>query len=740
MLERLADVVLRRRKLVLVLAALLFGVAGGVGGGVAEHLSSGGFEDPGAESTQAEKLLVDHFEGGQPNLLLLVTAKGGSVDDPAVRQAGLALTQELGAEADVVGAVSYWTLGDAPPLKNEAGNKALVLARVDGTQDEINDRMEHLSPTFTRSTEVLTVGVGGFAEVFREVGETIEADLAKAEAVALPITLLLLVLVFGSVVAATLPLAVGGLAIIGTFLVLRLLTTVTEVSIFSLNMTTAMGLGLAIDYSLFIVARFREELRQGVEVAPAIRRTVATAGRTVVFSAVTVAASLAALLVFPLAFLRSFAYAGIAVVALAAVASVVVLPALLAVIGHKVDALVLFRRRPKDVGEGFWHRVAMAVMKRPLPVATAVTALLLLLGAPFLGVQFGLPDDRVLHEGASSRQVTQAIREEFGSNEAGAISAVAWGIGDPSTRTADIERYATDLSTLDGVTRVDAMTGTYIDGVRVFGPTPLSTRFRGSDGTFVSAVPSIEPLSPEGEALVKEIRSRPAPFPVQVTGFSAQLVDSKESLFSRLPLAGGVIALVTFIVLFLAFGSLLVPAKAVVLNLLSLTATFGAMVWVFQDGNLSGALDFTATGMLDTTTPILMFCIAFGLSMDYEVFLLSRIKEEHDLGADNVTSVAVGLERTGRIVTAAAALIAVVFIATGMSRVTFIKLFGLGMALAVLMDATLIRATLVPAFMRVAGDANWWAPAPLRRFHQRWGVREDEAPREHEPEPAGVAP
>ena len=724
MLERMAAGVVRRRAQVLLGTLLFLVLSGAIGGNVATHLSSGGFDDPDAESTKGDTILEERFPGGQPNLVLLVTAKEGTVDSVAVREEGSALTKRLGAEADVAGAVSYWSLGNAPPLKSKDGKQAVVLARVKGTQDEINERMATLGPAYSLSGPTTTVRVGGFAQVFRQVGDTIEKDLARAEGIAVPITLLLLIFVFGSVVAASLPLAIGALAVVGTFLVLRALASVTEVSIFSLNLTTAMGMGLAIDYALFVVSRYREELRNGLDTAEAIVRTTATAGRTVVFSAVTVAASLAALLVFPLAFLRSFAYAGIAVVALAAVGAVVVLPALLAVLGPRIDKLVLFRRRPpKEVGEGFWHTAAMAVMRRPLPIATAVVLFLLLLGGPFLGAQFGLPDDRVLNKEATSRQVSDELRRNFDTNEAFGLSVVATGVDAPA-RAGDIDVYAKGLSTLGGVARVDATTGSYIKGQQVFPPAPASVRFVADDATFLSIVPSDEPMSAAGEQLVENVRALPAPFPVQVTGTSAQLVDSKASLFGKLPLAGLIIAIVTFVVLFLAFGSLLVPAKAVVLNLLSLSATFGVMVWIFQDGHLSGFLDFTATGLLDTTTPILMFCIAFGLSMDYEVFLLSRIKEEHDRTGDNVQSVAVGLERTGRLVTAAAATLSVVFIATATSHITFIKLFGIGLTLAVLMDATLIRAVLVPAFMRLAGNANWWAPAPLRRFHDKWGVKE----------------
>jgi putative drug exporter of the RND superfamily len=706
---------------------LLLAAAGIYGGGVVSSLVGGGFEDPSSESVQAGDVLDTTFGQGEPNLILLAEARSGSVDDPAAVSAGEALTARLDAEPNVEQAVSYWTLGKVPPLRSTDGDTAMVLARVDGDDpSEAAERASEIAETIVGDDGTLAVTAGGSAIVDEQISATVESDLARAEAIALPITLLLMVFVFGTIVAAVLPLAVGVFSVIGTFAVLQVIASITDVSIFALNLTTALGLGLAIDYSLFIVSRFREELAAGHHPRAAALRTIRTAGRTVVFSAATVAISLSAMLVFPMSFLRSFAYAGIAVALLAAVGSVVVLPALLAVLGPRVNKGRVLRRRPAPpVGTGVWHRVATFVMHRPIPIATAAIALLVFLGLPFFGIRFGTPDDRVLPAGDPAREVQDVLRADFTSREAGALEVVATGIGDPSTRRGDIEAYASTLSTIDGVARVDAATGSYVDGAEVAAPTSASARFVADDATWLAVVPAVEPLSPDGEAVVRDVRELASPLgDVQVGGPSAELVDSKDSLFSRLPFAAGIIAVTTFVVLFLMFGSLLVPLKAVVLNLLSLTATFGAMVWIFQDGNLSGLLDFTATGTIAVVMPILMFCIAFGLSMDYEVFLLSRIKEEHDNGADNVTSVAVGLERTGRLVTALAVLIAVVFVAFATSGVSFIKLFGVGLALAVLVDAFIIRSTLVPAFMRLAGNANWWAPAPLRRFHDRFGIRE----------------
>ena len=735
MLERVGLFVVRRRWLVLIATGLFVAAAGFFGGGVARQLSNGGFQDPSSESALAADALEDVFDTGEPNLLLLVTAEAG-VDDPAVREVGLALTAELAGEGHVVEVVSYWSLFNAPPLRGEDGRQALVLGRILGNEDEVREVIDDLSPRYNRESSGTTVAVAGSAELFRQVSERVEADLVKAESIAFPITLVLLVLVFGSVVAGLLPLAVGGVAILGTFLVLWILNQFTLVSIFSLNLTTALGLGLAIDYSLFIVSRFREEMANGLAPRDAVIRTVQTAGKTVAFSALTVAISLSALLVFPLDFLRSFAYAGVAVVILAGLAAVVFLPALLAVLGPRVDRFRIFRRRQPGATSGGWHRIATWVMRRPIPIATGVIVLLLFLGTPFLRVEFGLPDDRVLQPDSAIRLVTDDIRSNFTSNESATVSVVAVSSGPAQAMSAEIDDYASDLSRLDGVARVDAATGSFIAGTKVIGPTPISARFVGSDATWLSVVPNVEPVSPEGEALVAAVRETTAPFDVMVGGSSAALVDIKDSLGSRLWLAGLIIAVVTFVLLFLMVGSILVPLKAIVLNLLSLTATFGAMVWVFQDGNLSGFLNFTPTGTIMTTMPILMFCVAFGLSMDYEVFVLSRVKEEYDRTGDNTASVAAGLEKTGRIVTAAALVLAVVLLAFASSGVSFIQMFGIGMALAVVMDASLVRSTLVPAFMRLAGRANWWAPGPLRKIYQRFGISEASPPTASELEPA----
>jgi RND superfamily putative drug exporter len=741
MLERLGGVVVRRRWLVLAATGLLLVVAGLLGGGVFGATKSGGFTDPGAPSSKADRLLTERFGAGDANLVLIVTAGSGRVDDPAVAAAGQALTARLGADPKIAYAASYWTLGGAPPLRSANGNRALVLARIAGDDTDAIDWLhDHRSAyEFTAADGTVSVAVSGITAAYEEVSRTVESDLVKAEWIAFPITALGLLLVFGSVVAAALPLLVGVIAIVATLAVLHALALLTDVSVFSINLTTALGLGLAVDYSLFVVSRYREELaRNGGDHTGAVVRSVSTAGRTVLFSAVTVAASLIALLVFPFYFLRSFAFAGAAVVAIAAAAAVTTLPAVLAVLGPQRLERLRIRRRTGGLaavtGDGFWHRLAGAVMRRPVRSAAAVIAVLLVLGAPFLRVEFGYPDDRVLPEGAVTRKSADIIRAEFASQEQAGVSVAAPGLAADDPRLGG---YAAALSQVPGAARVDTALGSFVNGqlaVPASAAPPVFARFHpvpsqtAADGTWLNVVPSVEPLSEAGERLARAVRAieAPAGSDVLVGGQSAAMVDAKSALGARLPLAGSIIALITLVVLFAMFGSVLVPAKAVVLNLLSLTATFGAMVFIFQEGHGAGVLGFTATGALLVTMPVLMFCIAFGLSMDYEVFLLSRIKEQHDAGAGTTESVATGLEQTGRIVTAAAALLAVVFIAFATSGISFMKLFGVGLTLAVLMDATLIRGVLVPAFMRLAGEANWWAPKPLRRLHDRFGISESQ--------------
>ena len=722
---RLGRFTVARRRGILVSAVLFVIVAGVLGGGVVARLSSGGFDDPASDSAKAATALTDQFHAGPSDLVLVVGASDlTSVDAASVSAAATTLATKLAHEKGVENVASYWTT-HAPAMRSTDGRLALITARLTASGDAAQTRAGELAQSYAGADGPLTVHVGGAPVVFHEVGTTIEKDLARAESIAIPVTMLLLLLVFGTLVASGLPAVIGAVAVLGSFFALWVTTQITSVSIFAINLVTALGIGLGIDYALFLVTRYREELARGVEPHEAVVRTVASAGRTVVFSGITVAIALSALLVFPQFFLRSFAYAGIATVTLAVLAAVLVLPALLAVLGTRVDKFRVLRGATAVSDHGFWFRLSSFVMKRPWPILIGGVALLVALGLPFFRVSFGQTDDRVLPAASQSAQTGSLLRDRFDAREADPLSVVAPA---SAATTSQVSAYAAELSRVHGVTRVDAATGSYADGAQVATAGPAGTHFLAPSGpgTWLSVVVDVEPYSAAGKQVVAGLRAVPSPLgTTYVGGDAAVFADSQDSMGARLPWAIGIIAIATFILLFLFTGSVVLPLKALVLNTLSLSATFGAMVWIFQEGHLSQWLgDFTVTGQLDTSMPILMFCIAFGLSMDYEVFLLSRIKEEYDRTGDNTLAVQLGLQRTGRLVTSAAALLAIVFIAFATSGVTIIKMMGVGVALAVLVDATIVRGLLVPAFMRIAGDANWWAPAPLRRLYLRIGVRE----------------
>jgi RND superfamily putative drug exporter len=724
MLVRIARTVVRRRKAVLAAALLGMVLAGAFGGSVVSRLAGGGFTPGNSPSQLAANALSREFHAGEPNFVL-VLERHSSVDTPAAAAAGEAVAAELAGQSGVHDVLSYWSAGRPQSMRSRDGTDALVTAFLSGSDDHVTKRARQLATLFRGSRNGFEVLPAGGGVVYAAVSDGVQHDLTRAEMIAFPITFVLLVLVFGGLVAALMPLAVGGLAIVGTLLVLRLLSGFTEVSVYSLNLTTGLGLGLAVDYSLFVITRYREELRRRNNVEEALVAAVGSAGRTVLFSSVTVALSLSALLVFPLYFLRSFAYAGIPVVLIAALGAVVVLPALLAVLGGRVEALTVFRRRPADAEHGFWRRLAETVMRRPVLAGGAVLVVLAVLGSPFLSIHFGLPDDRVLPRSSPAQQASQLLRSAFPSNSARAVDVV-----DTSRPLAPaaIAAYATALSRLEHVAAVESAGGTAVHGQLVAAPGPDAIRYLSPRGTWLLVDSTVDPYSAAGRALVAQVREVPAPAPVLVGGAAAQLLDTEHAIGTRLPLAALIIALAMFLVLFLFTGSVVLPVKALILNLLSLSASFGAMVYIFQQGHLNWLVGHPiVTGTMDTSMPLLMFCVAFGLSMDYEVFLLSRIREVWLETGDNRRAVAVGLERTGRLITAAAVLIAAVWLTFLTSGVTFIKLLGFGMALAVLVDATLVRGVLVPAFMRLAGEWNWWAPRPLRRWHERHGLAESSA-------------
>ncbi|MFD3309197.1 MMPL family transporter [Streptomyces sp. NPDC058694] len=711
---RVARLVTTRPRLLLLLILLLTAGAVMVGGGVAERMSSGGSQIPGSESSYATAELERRWPASQPNLLLLVSPRDGSrdVDDPAVASAARDLARRLADEKAVLGVISYWQSEDTA-LRARDGGEALITARIKGDEDAVDDALEALEPRYRGAQGAVDVRLGGPAAVRHASQEVIADDLVRAEVIALPVTLILLVVVFGSAVAAALPLLVGIVSVLGTNAVLRVITEFTDVSVYAQNLTTALGLGLAIDYALFLVRRHREELAAGRDPRDAVAVTLRTAGRTVLYSALTVAVCLASMLVFEQYFLRSLAYAGIAVVLISAAASLVALPAALVLLGHRVNALRLpVGRRGGNPGAG-WARLARLVMRRAPLFAVGTVAVLLALGLPFKDVRFGTADDRQLPSSTEARVVQEELRNEFPGSPGSALAVLVEG--KPATEA--LAEYSGEVSQLPYVVQVAGPAGRFVDGKRVDDAPPAAG--------YVSVLHSAESASPQSVSLVKKIRSVPASFETSVTGPAAVLADTQHGTAERLPWALAVIAVTTLILVFLLTGSVLLPLLTVVVNGLSLTAMFGAVVWVFQDGHLSGALGFTPTGDIETALPVLMFCVAFGLSMDYGVFLVSRIKEEYELGGDHRDAVVLGIRRTGGLITAAALILAVVMVAIGTSRVTNIKMLGLGVGLAVLMDAMVVRALLVPAVLRLTGRATWWAPAPLRRLQRRAGLEEE---------------
>ncbi|MGE2719100.1 MMPL family transporter [Mycolicibacterium celeriflavum] len=759
MLQRIAHLAIAAPRRILAVAVLVMVACGVFGIPVAKHLSAGGFQDPTSESAKATQLLVDKFGQGDMELILSVHSDEGA-QSPAARAVGEELVAELRAAPSVVDVTSLWDAPStaAPALVSEDGKTGLIVAGITGGESGAQKHAKELTERLVHDRDGVTVRAGGEAMIYVQINGQSEKDLLKMEAIAIPLCFVALVWVFGGLLAAALPLAIGGFAILGSMAVLRGITYVTDVSIFAMNLTVAMGLALAIDYTLLIISRYRDEIADGADPESALVRTMATAGRTVLFSAMTVALSMVAMVLFPMYFLKSFAYAGIAVVSFAAVAAVVVAPAAIVLLGDRLDALDVRRfgrrlfGRPepvrKPVEQTFWYRCTKVVMRRSIPVALVIVTFLLVLGAPFLNARWGFPDERVLPQSASARQVGDDLRANFAVDSARNVAVVI-----PDTRGITpemVDSYAADLSRVADVSSVSAPGGTFVDG-RPVGPPSAATGVK--DGSAFLTVASAAPLfSDASEAQLDRLEavSTPGDVPVLLTGTAQVNRDSASAITSRLPLVLGVIGAITFVLLFLLTGSVVLPLKALVLNVLSLTAAFGALVWIFQEGHL-GALGTTPTGTLVANMPVLLFCIAFGLSMDYEVFLVSRIREYWlQLGDDgkrsarerNDESVALGLAKTGRVVTAAALLMSISFAALIAAEVAFMRMFGVGLTLAVLADATLVRMGLVPAFMHLLGRWNWWAPKPLARLHERIGFSESaelaSTPAKSSTEPAGT--
>jgi RND superfamily putative drug exporter len=706
MFNRLASLINRWPTAILVAAAIFVALAGLIGTRVFGALSGGGFQDHASESVKADgRLEVASHQRADGGLIALVRM-GQDANSPAVREEVDRVAQAMARDPAIDQVLTYYTT-NSPGFVSQDGRSTFVLAYVSwiADSDAAASRLQH---AFASDPAVT---LGGTGPVDNELNSTITADLARAEVIVFPILFLLSLWVFRGVVAALMPLLIGAITILGTFLGLWLITRLTPLSIYALNLSIGMGLGLSIDYSLFMVSRYREELRRGLTPADAIRRTLGTAGRTVFFSALTIAAAMASLLVFPLKFLYSMGAAGLLVAVLASTVSLLVLPSVLKLLGPRINALA--PRRWQQVQPGvsstrFWYRFSHFVMRRPFPIAVASAALLIALGLPFLSIRFSSVDVTTLPTSFGARQVSDYVVANFPPG-VGSSSIYVVAEAGPD-RMAEVSRYANTLAGLPHVQAVDQPVPVGADTMRV--------NLRSDTGTF----------SAENLAIVKQVRATNPPFPVLVGGASASFYDLQASLRSRLPLAVAIIVICTLVLLFLATGSVILPLKAILMNLLTLSVAFGVLVIVFQWGFGHSLLDFTTPGSLEQTQPVLLFAVVFGLSTDYGVFLLTRITEMHDAGASNREAVVAGLERTGRIVTAAALLLSVAIGAFATSQIVFIKELGVGIVAGVLIDATIVRGFLVPSLMALLGEWNWWAPAPLRRFYSRVGVHEVEGP------------
>ena len=713
-LQTWGHVMYRRRRLVLVIALLvaLVGVLWGTSI-FSKVQTAGGFNAPDSQSQHEATLAAKTFGRDAGDVVVLYSSKTLTTASPAFRSA---VTHTLAAlpRSKAASYASYWSTGSRQFVSAD-GHQTYAVIELAGASDTARqDNYDAIKTDL--SAPGLRSQVGGLVPTDETIDKQTTANITRAEGLSFPVLLILLLVIFGSLTAACLPLAIGALGILGSFTALRLLTLITGVSVFSLNITTILGLGLGIDYGLFLVSRFREELHRQDSVEAAVSRTVATAGRTVLVSGTTVAIVLASLMLFPETILRSIGYGGVATVLIDMIAALTVLPALLAVLGPKVNSLRIRRsvqRPPAAEASGRWYRLAQSVMRRPVLYAVPIVVLLLALGSPFLKVVWGGVDATVLPSSAAPRLVTESLNRDFPGNPTAPIEALVQFRGpvmSPASR-AGLAAYASRLGDVPGVTAA------HVTGIR-------------GDVARVNLSYGPGPYTPQARAIAGQVRdvAAPAGATVLVGGQTAALSDELSSLGHTLPWMALTLVLATFVLLFLAFGSLVLPLQAIVMNILSLSAMFGVVTWIFQDGHLSGLLGFTPNGTISPTIPILMFAIMFGLSMDYEVFLLSRIRERYDQTGDTTTAIASGLQRTGGVITSAALLLIIVIGAFSTSSITFIKLLGVGMIVALILDATLVRLLLVPATLRLLGDASWWAPAPLRRFYARHGIHEDDGP------------
>jgi len=704
-MRRIGNLVVRRSKLILFGFVSLVVLSSFWGFQAFGALKGGGYDNPNSDSTLVTELLQSEFGVDPAEVLVLVDLPSDADETDANGfPVHFELVQELSADLlDIEGVdsvLNYYTLGSPPNLKSEDGKLIYLLVDLDNDTDQ-TPVVAEIVDDYTGDYQGAQVHVSGFGAVTKAINETIYEDIIRAEIVAVPIVVLLLIFVFGSLVAAGLPLFVGGLAIVGSFLIIWIGSQFTDVSIFALNLVTGLGLGLGIDYSLLVVNRFREERAAGNDVATSVSNTVASAGKTVLFSGLTVALVLVSMVFFPQYFLQSFALAGVAVVIFAILGAAVAVPAMLNLLGDRVNSIRLIKRdlAPKDTGA--WEKIARFTMRRPLPVLFVGLLFLASLFSLSSSVVFGQSDDRVLPADSPARVASDMLRERFEGRETSPIEILVKGTDEQVNEFIDVVADQEDI-------------------VRV----AIVPTQEESDWVRINAITDLEPRSPEGLEQVVALRSLDVEVDEYlIGGGGAYYTDSQQGIEQALPIAALWVFISTFILLFLFTGSLVLPLKAIVLNVLSLGAVFGLIGWIFQNGELQWLIgEYSVTGTIDTSSVVMIALVAFGLSMDYELFLLSRIKEQHDAGFNSVNSVALGLQRSGRIITAAALILAVTFGAFASSGVSIMKMLGLGIAVAILLDATLIRGFLVPAIMRLLGGANWWAPKWLKRLYEKAGL------------------
>jgi RND superfamily putative drug exporter len=707
--NRIADLTWKHPKLVLAAVAAFAVLAVAIGHDVEHHLKAAGFTDPASESEQATNLLTGALGyDANPGVVLVVRAPGGGrldLHSPTVRREVGRLSGEV-ARAEHIGRV-------VNPLRDRRAGAELIAA--DGRslvvlgylstadrEDAGGIAAEQIQPAVDRSK--LDVMMGGYAPSFNEVNDQTKTDLTKAELIAFPLLALLLLIVFRGVVAAGIPLLIGGISIVGTLFVLRIMSTFVDTSVFALNIATGLSLGLAVDYALLLVSRYREEIASGGATREAHRNTVRTAGRTALFSGLTVAAAMAALAILPQRFLYSIAVAGASVGVLSALIAVLVVPSLLALLGTRIDALSI-RRGPavSDESDG-WYRLARGVMRHPVAVALGSSALLLAAAAPLLWTTLTGPSAQAVPPGKPSYEANSYVEAHYPRDLTEAVTVTV----DGRASAAELAGFQRRIMGVDGVVR-----GTpFARASRQVAYANFALPDKALTGTSQDSVKAIRALAP------------PTATTALVSGNTAGFIDQKQSLIEHLPLLVVIIAATTLILLFLLTGSVILPLKTLLMNAMTLGATLGILVLAFQEGWLDGLFDYSGPAAIEVTSLVFLFAVIFGLATDYAVLVMARIKEQHDLGQSNEEAVAIGIARTGRVITAAALMIAVVFLAFGVSSVFFMKQIAVGMAVGVLLDATVVRALLVPSLMRLLGEWNWWAPAPLRRLQLRFGFSE----------------